>query len=85
MIKLLHKISNSEIKYGILTLKKYENTLPVFLNLPNTFTVNIKGTKLYERMISSKNRIWLGVEVTRKFHLGENIKISREKNTIYIE
>lgn len=80
---ILHKMTSSEIKYGILSLRKIDGTAMFFLTIPDAFTIILRGEKLYYRN-THMNRIWLGVKITHKIKPGEILQIFKKNKIIYI-
>lgn len=84
MTGLSHKIIQTEVKYGILSLRKKDGTDAFFSELPESFTIIFRGDTLYSRSVLT-NKVWLGVKITRKLKPNEIIKISKSGKTVYIE
>jgi len=82
--KLSHEMVWSEIKYGMIALRKTDGTLDFFSNLPDSFTINLRGENLFYRTHNTK-KVWLGVQMTRKFRPGEKITIYLKGDTVYID
>lgn len=79
-----HKITKSEIEYGIFSVKVRDGTSDLFLNLPFRFDMIIRGTRLTNRKINIK-KIWVGYDHMEKFKEGEIAKIKREGDSIYVD
>jgi hypothetical protein len=82
--KIYHRLSASEIKYGILTLRSDDNSRRFFYELPRTFTLYIKGHILYNRRVSA-DKIWISFDIMSKFRLGEVLKLWQRNNIVYTE
>lgn len=79
-----HKITNSEIKYGILLLSK--NSIDFFANLPESFTMIVNDNTLYERKFSHSNRrIWIGYTIMREFNPNQIVNITVENNRVIVK
>jgi len=61
MTGLSHKIIQTEVKYGILSLRKKDGTDAFFSELPESFTIIFRGDTLYSRSVLT-NKVWLGVK-----------------------
>jgi len=83
MEKLSHQVSHSEIRYGIILLRKTDGTKRFFSNLPERFTIKLRGNDLLERHLMPKS-IWIGFQDMRKFRPGEVLKLTKENGVVYI-
>lgn len=84
MDKITHKISKSEIDFGIISLRVRDGTRDFFKDLPERFTVYVKGEKITKRRISAK-KLWLGFSQMKKFNTDDISRISKKNNDIIIE
>lgn len=84
MEKILHQITHTEIRYGILTLRKTDGTLEFFSKLPETFTIILKKNKLYERTASQK-QVWMGIGAMRVLNPNDIVRIYKKGKTVIIE
>jgi len=82
--KIRHKITHTEIRYGILTLRKTDGSYQFFTRLPRTFTIIFKNSTLYERTASEK-QVWMGIEVMRRLNAYDIVLIYKKGNIIHIE
>jgi len=83
MEQLLHEVSHSEIKYGIILLRKTDGTKRFFSNLPERFTINLRGIDLLERHLMPKS-IWIGFQDMRKFRPGEVLRLTKKDGVVNI-
>ena len=84
MEKILHQITHTEIRYGMIALRKTDGTAEFFSKLPSTLTVILKKKKLYERHVGEK-KIWMGVEAMRRLNPYDVVSISKKGRTIIME
>ena len=85
MWKVQHKISASEIKFGILSLRHSDGTKKVFEELPDRFTMIIRNKMLLERQIAANRSVWIGSGIMKTFEIGEIITVLRYEDGIVIE
>lgn len=81
-MQVMHHLSNTEIKVGILRLKG--GTSEFFSQFNDSFDMVIRGTKLYERSVGNK-QIWIGRTIMKKFNPNDVLKISKKGNVVIIE
>lgn len=79
-----HKIVKSEIRYGILNIRSTDGTKLLFENLPERFSIDLRGHVIPNRKIIA-NKIWLGLKQMEKFQPNEVVSILRKENIIYME
>jgi hypothetical protein len=84
MDKVTHKVSKSEIDYGIISLRVKDGTRGFFKDLPDRFTVYVKGEKITKRRISAK-KIWIGFSQMEKFIPNSTATLSKKNNDIIFE
>lgn len=84
MERIRHQITHSEIKFGIIAIRKTDGTSKFFSECPERFTVILKKNKLYARYASSK-AIWMGYEAMRKLNPNDVVTIYRKGDTVIIE
>lgn len=84
METLLHQISHSEIKYGIIQLRKTDGTKNFFKDLPERFDISLRGELVRQRTLMPKT-IWMGFEIMKKFRPYEVIKLVKKGDIIHIE
>ena len=79
-----HKIVKSEIGYGILNMRITDGTQPLFENLPERFSINLRGRVIPNRKINAR-KVWIGFKQMGNFQTNETVKMWKEENIIYIE
>lgn len=79
-----HKIVKSEIKYGILNMRMTDGTKSLFENLPERFSINLRGHIIPNRKIKAR-RVWVGFTQMKNFQPNETVKLSKQENIIYVE
>ncbi len=84
MVIISHKIVKSEIKYGILNVRSTDGTKLLFENLPERFSINLRGHVIENRKIKAR-KIWIGFKLMENFQPNETVKLIRKENIIYIE
>ena len=84
MDKVQHIITKSEIKYGVLSIRKFDGTKEVFFGLPKRFTIRLRRDILYERQIIIKI-VWMGVGMMSRFKPGQFVTIMKYRDEIIIE
>jgi len=83
MEELFHELSPTEIKYGILALRDGDGTRRFFSNLPERFTINLRGENLFNRKLLPRS-IWIGFTHMRKFNPFDVITIKKDKDVVYM-
>ena len=82
--KIQHKISQSEVKFGIISLRTSDGTKQVFSDLPSRFTVRLRQEILLERKIA-RSTIWIGFTKMKIFEPGETVNMMKYGDEIIIE
>lgn len=77
-------MSKSEIEYGIISLRVRDGTNAFFKDLPERFTIYVKGEKITKRRISAK-KIWIGFSQMEKFKPNSSATLSKKNNDIILE
>ena len=83
-MKILHKITPSEITYGILVFAKDTMSKDFVKQLPEIFDVFVLGERVIGRKFIMKNRIWMGCTVMKKFQPDQIVKVEFGKKQIEI-
>ena len=79
-----HKLVKSEIGYGVLNMRTGDGTQFLFDNLPERFSINLRGRIIPNRKIKAR-KVWIGYLPMENFQPNEIIKLSKKENIIYIE
>ena len=85
MWKVKHKISKSEIKFGVLSIRHSDGTKEIFDDLPERFKMRFKNEILLERQIAKNRSVWIGATNMKIFKEGDNVNILRFGDEITIE
>ena len=83
-LKILHKITPSEITYGLLVFAKDTMSKDFIKQLPEIFDVLVFGERVIGRKFIMKNRIWMGLTVMKKFQADQIVKIEFTEKQIEI-
>ena len=83
-LKILHKITPSEITYGLLLFGKDTMSKDFVKQLPEIFDVFVFGERVIGRKFIMKNRIWMGLTVMKKFQADQIVKIEFTEKQIEI-
>ena len=83
-LKILKKITQSEIKWGILTFGKKTMSNNFIKKLPEIFDVFVFGERVIGRKFIMKKRIWMGLTVMKKFQAEQIVKIEFTEKQIEI-
>ena len=84
MEKIVHKITQSEITYGIIVLKKRDGSKNFFESMPLKFTLTLNGVDIPHRKISA-GKIWVGYTYMAKFKPGDKIKVGAKDGRLVFE
>jgi len=83
MREIIHRITPSEIRYGVLMLSITDGVRKFFQSFENPVTINIHGITLSRTVGTQK--IWMGYGIMAKFKPHQRVKISLNDNIICIE
>ena len=79
-----HKISKSEIDYGIFNIRESDGTKNILKNLPERFTIVIKNNDIENRKIMGL-KIWIGFDIMEQFSIDQTVMMTRKENIIYVD
>ena len=83
-MKISHKITPSQIDYGLITFSKNTMSTDVVKQLPDVFDVFVFGERVIGRKFIMKNRIWMGLTIMKKFQADQIVKIEFTEKQIEI-
>lgn len=81
MEKLTHKITHTEIKYGIITITKKEYRF--YDKFGERFDVMFGNDIVYSRCISA-DKIWMGKSIMRMFNPNDIVNLEKKGPNIII-
>lgn len=79
-----HKISKSEIDYGIFNIRERDGTKNILKNLSERFTMVIKNKEIENRKLMG-HKIWIGYDIMAQFSIDQVATITRKENIIYVD
>tara|TARA_B100000953_G_C17679375_1_gene311602 strand:+ start:128 stop:382 length:255 start_codon:yes stop_codon:yes gene_type:complete len=83
-LKISHKITPSQIDYGLITFSKNTMSTDVVKQLPDVFDVFVFGERVIGRKFIMKNRIWMGCTVMKKFEKDQIVRVEFGEKQIEI-
>ena len=82
MTKIIRKLTRSEIQWGMLIYsQKTKNKF--YDKLPAMFDVVCDSTRIQDRRVG-KRKIWLTVDLMRKFKIGQILELEIKNKKLYI-
>lgn len=83
--EIKHIITDSETRYGILTVRIGDKTDELIKTLPSNFEMVVKGKKMKKRRKKGHINIWIGFSIMASFKPGYFATLKIKDDVLYLD